>query len=179
VKAAIRWTRANADRLGFDASRLAVLGYSAGALLSLVAAGSQNEPQLEGDGGLADVKTDVGACVAFYPPSGASGHAVLGPDPTEELRRSYNTLEYMQPGYPPTILFHGTADTMVSVDDSLEIFARLRSIGAAVELHLVEGVTHIFDSHADLAQASATWIDLFLDRHVVNPRVYPSTEPPR
>jgi hypothetical protein len=40
------------------------------------------------------------------------------------------------------------------------------------------GVTHIFDSHADLAQASTQWIDLFLDRHVVNPHTYPSTEPP-
>ena len=41
-----------------------------------------------------------------------------------------------------------------------------------VELHIVEGVTHIFDAHPEFAEESARWIDLFLDRHVVNPRTY-------
>jgi hypothetical protein len=51
------------------------------------------------------------------------------------------------------------------------------SAKARVELHVIEGVTHIFDRHGDLADASARRLDLFLDRHVVNPRTYPSTEP--
>src|SRR5258705_1563769 len=39
VKAAIRWTRANASRLGIEPARIAVAGYSAGGHLALVAAG--------------------------------------------------------------------------------------------------------------------------------------------
>ena len=46
-----------------------------------------------------------------------------------------------------------------------------------MELHVVDGVTHIFDTHADLAQASATWIDLSVDRHVASPRVSVLTKP--
>jgi hypothetical protein len=42
---------------------------------------------------------------------------------------------------------------------------------------MTEGVTHTFEVYADLAEVSAQWIDLFLGRHVVNPWMYPSTEP--
>ncbi len=177
VKAAIRWTRANASGLEFDADKLVILGYSAGARLALIAAGTQDDPALEGDGGNAGVSTAVGACIAFYAPLVAS-HPVLGDNPSAELSRSFDALRHMRADYPPTILLHGTADSMVPVDDSLRIYTALRQANVPVELHVVEGMTHIFDAHADIAQASATWIDLFVDRHVVNPRVYPSTEPP-
>ena len=38
VKAAIRWTRANAGKLGVEPNRIIVAGYSAGGMLSLMAA---------------------------------------------------------------------------------------------------------------------------------------------
>ena len=47
----------------------------------------------------------------------------------------------------------------------MTLYEALRKVGRRSRLHVIEGVTHIFDVHADLAQASATWIDLFLDRH--------------
>src|ERR1044071_8538388 len=50
VKAAIRWTRANAARLGIDANRIAVAGYSAGGMLSLMAAGTNGKKEFEGEG---------------------------------------------------------------------------------------------------------------------------------
>jgi pectinesterase len=40
VKAAIRWTRANAGKLGIEPNRIAVAGYSAGGMLALMAAGT-------------------------------------------------------------------------------------------------------------------------------------------
>jgi acetyl esterase/lipase len=177
LKTAIRWTRAHATDLGVAPDNVVVLGYSAGAHLALVAAGTQNDASFEGDGGSADAGTSVAACVAFYPPISRSNSAVLGPDPTDEARRTFTPLSHVRAGYPPTLLLHGGADQTVPVDESMKMYAALREVQAPVELHVVEGVTHIFDAHADLAQASAVWIDLFLDRHVVNPRAYASTEP--
>jgi acetyl esterase/lipase len=179
AKAAIRWTRAHASDLGFEPEKLVILGHSAGARLALMASATQNDSALEGSGGSAGAGTQVGACVVFYPPVGdLSGHPVVGPNPSAEQLRSGTLLDKLQSGYPPTLLLHGTADTMVAVDNSLTLFNALRQVGAPVELHLIEGMTHVFDAHAVLAQASAEWVDLFIDRHVVNPRTYPSTEPP-
>src|SRR3970282_118673 len=67
VKAAIRWTRANADRLNIDAHKMRVAGYSPGGMLALFAAGTSDRPEFEGTGGNAGVSSKVAACVAFYP----------------------------------------------------------------------------------------------------------------
>jgi acetyl esterase/lipase len=177
VKAAIRWTRAHAADLGVAPDKVVLLGYSAGARLALIAAGTQNDASFEGDGGEPGVGTEVSACVAFYPPASRGNNPVLGPDPTEEARRAFTPLSHLRAGYPPTLLLHGTSDQTVPIEESVNLFSVLRERNVPVEMHLIEGATHIFDVHADLAQASAVWIDLFLDRHVVDPRTYPSTEP--
>jgi acetyl esterase/lipase len=183
VKACIRWTRANADELGIDPDKIVVAGYSAGAHLALVAAGSQNQAPFEGEGGNAGVGTGLGACIAFYAPSivrrPADGgeHVLLGSNTGVEAYRSINPISYVAPGYPPTILLHGTADQSVPVEFSVRLYQAMMDARVPVELHIVEGVTHIFDAHREFAELSAEWIDLFLDRHVVNPRIYPSTEP--
>ena len=44
VKAAIRWTRANAGRLALDAARIALQGHSAGGQLALLAAATPGSP---------------------------------------------------------------------------------------------------------------------------------------
>jgi acetyl esterase/lipase len=180
TKAAIRWTRAHAAELDVEPDKIVVLGYSAGGRLALVASATQNDARLEGDSGSTGAGTEIAACVAFYaPPGDLNGHPVVGERPDAEVLRSSSVLDKLGAGFPPTLLLHGTADLTISVDQSLRLFSALREAGVPAELHVVEGVTHIFDAHADLAEASAEWIDLFLDRHVVNPRTYPSTEPPR
>src|SRR5882724_13083619 len=47
VKAAIRWTRANAAKLGVDADKIVIAGYSAGGMLSLLAAGTNGKAEFE------------------------------------------------------------------------------------------------------------------------------------
>src|SRR5688500_15393546 len=61
VKAAVRWTRANAARLEIDPNRIVVAGYSAGGMLSLVAAGTNGRQAFEGAGGNAGVSAGVHA----------------------------------------------------------------------------------------------------------------------
>ena len=91
--------------------------------------------------------------------------------------RSLSPIQYVREGFPPTMLLHGTADQTIPVEDSLALYQAFRSADVPVELHVIEGVTHVFDAHEEFALAAATCIDLFLDRHVANPRTIPSTEP--
>ena len=179
VKSAIRWTRAHAHDLSFEPDKLVVLGHSAGGRLALMLAGTQDDAAFEGSDGLTGVSSAIAACISFYSPaSDLSRHPVVGADPSEAQLRSVSVMNKIRPGYPPSLLFHGTEDRSVSVDEALTLYTAMRGVGTPVELHVIEGVTHIFDAHEDLARASAEWVDRFVDRHVVNPRTYPSTEPP-
>jgi len=175
VKAAIRWTRANAPRLRVDPDRIVVLGHSAGGRLALIAAGSSNLPELEGCGGNGGIPTDVAACVALYPAAGDAArdqlhlHPSLSPDSSDQKLRSFNPITYvLRPGFPPTILFHGTADRAVPAETSQLVYQALVENDAHAELHLIDGVGHGFDRNPDLADACALWIDLFLQRIQVN-----------
>ena len=92
VKAAIRWTRANAARLGIDANRIAVAGYSAGGMLSLMAAGTNGKKEFEGDGGNPGVSSDVNASIGVYPLASAqtaTRSLSRGPGDSREHRRGF------------------------------------------------------------------------------------------
>ena len=158
VKTAIRWTRANASSLGVDPTRIVIVGYSAGGYLALTAAGTQNLAELEGTGGNAGVGTEVAACVAYYPATAG------GPPP------SASPATYVTERFPPTVLFHGVADTTVPLESSQRFFQMLRDAGVPAELHSFAGVDHIFDRDPAFAVACARLADLFLDRHVITPR---------
>jgi acetyl esterase/lipase len=67
VKAAIRWTRANAAKIGVDADKIVVAGYSAGGMLALLAAGTNDKPEFEGSVGTPGVSSKVNACISVYP----------------------------------------------------------------------------------------------------------------
>jgi acetyl esterase/lipase len=177
VKAAIRWTRANREMLGVDDDKIAVAGYSAGATVALIAGGGE-EPGLEGIGGNGDVTSSVAACLAFYPPDAVRlGHQLLPANATEADSRQASPITYARPGAAPTLLMHATGDTTIPFEASVRLFEAFRAAGVPVEMHLFDGLSHVFDRHPEFAAPAVEVCDLFLDRHVVEPRVYPPFAP--
>jgi len=177
VKASIRWTRANASRLGIDPARIAVSGYSAGGHLALFAAGTQNRPEFEGSSGTPGVKTDVAACLAYYAVTGSSweGFRRQFPMPegsSEDAWRAATPGTYIK-SFPPTVLFHGLADVTVPPESSMDFLKQLREANIPSELHTFAGVPHEFVGIPEFAESTAALVDFFLERHVINPKTYP------
>jgi len=180
TKAAIRWTRANADRLGIDADKIAVAGYSAGGMLSLMAGATNGMAEFEGDGGNAGVSSEVQAAIGVYPLASAQTARGLFAEGLSEqaLARAMEAASptsHISANHAPTIFIHGTADTTVPLSSSLDYFNRLNELGVPAAMTAIQGAAHAFDNSAlDAVEIMAHSIDLFLDRLIVDPQPYPS-----
>jgi acetyl esterase/lipase len=177
VKAAIRWTRANAARIGVDADKIAVAGYSAGGMLALLAAGTNDKPEFEGDVGTPGVSSKVNACIGVYPLASAQiARGLFGEGgATPEAIAAASPTTYIGPSFAPTIFIHGTADTTVLPQSSIDFFTKLHAANVPTALTMIQGANHAFDNGAlDAVEVMAQSIDLFLDRLFVNPKPYPS-----
>jgi acetyl esterase/lipase len=177
VKAAIRWTRANAAKLGIEPNRIAVAGYSAGGMLSLMAAGTNGKKEFEGEGGTPGVSSDVNASIGVYPLASAQTAGGLFPagQATPENIAAASPTTYISATFAPTIFIHGTNDGTIPVASSVDFFTRLHALKVPSTLTLIQGADHAFDNNApDAVDVMAASIDLFLDRLLLNPRPYPS-----
>jgi acetyl esterase/lipase len=176
AKAAIRWVRANAKTLGIDPARIGVVGYSAGGYHALFTAGTGDRPELEGNGGNAGVSSKVAVCIPYYPAANVSG-SMMPAGSDDAAKKAANSTSYIAAGFPPTIIFHGMKDTTIPIESSQRLVQQFRDAGVPVEFHAFEGVPHAFDSHPEFAVSCAQLADLFIDRHVLNPRTYPPFNP--
>jgi acetyl esterase/lipase len=175
VKAAIRWTRANAEKLGVDADKIAVAGYSAGGMLALFAAGTNGRKEFDGEGGTPGVSSDINACIGVYPLASAQIATGLFPQgqATPENIAAASPTSYIAKGFAPTIFIHGTADTTVAPQSSIDFHTKLHALGVPTALTLIQGANHAFDNGAlDAVELMAQSIDLFLDRLIVKPTPY-------
>ena len=178
TKAAIRWTRANADRIGIDADKIAIAGYSAGGMLSLMAAGTNGMAEFEGNGGNAGVSSAVTASIGVYPLASAQTARGLFPEDLAEAAlaeamRKASPTSYISENFAPTIFVHGTDDTTVPMSSSVSFFNKLHDLGVPTAMTLIQGAQHAFDNRAlDAVEVMAQSIDLFLDRLFVNPKPY-------
>ncbi len=181
VKAALRWMRANAGRLGIDPNKISVEGNSAGAHLSLMVAGTPNVSEFEGEGGNGGVSTDVAACVSFYGPAllytprralPEQLNFLFGVGYTDDAARAASPITYAGTAFPPTLLITGNKDELVPDEASFRMYRALIDAGAKAELHVYSEAPHAFDATREFGRQTAEIMALFLDRYVTNPRSF-------
>ena len=148
VKCAVGWVKENAERYGVDPDRVALLGYSSGGHLALLAAYTEGDPRLPPSCDVED--TGVEAVAAFSPPTdltrayemewpwwkpdvvGLGGlRRFLGgtPSAVPERYRLASPISHVDADDPPTFLAHGGGDQIVPFEQSELLAERLVEAG--------------------------------------------------
>ena len=198
AKAAIRWMRANAPRYGFDPSRIAAWGGSAGGYQATMLGVSAHARELQDPSlGNADQPCNVQAVVTWFgptdflkmdeylierglPPLPGQEHSaadspeslLLGQKIIEipERVKAANPETYITPDAPPFFIQHGAQDPVVPVQMSIHLAAALeQAIGKdKVRLELLEGAGHA-DPQFETPENVKKVLD-WLDQHLKSAR---------
>ena len=188
VQRAVRWVRANAGKYGVDPNRIGALGASAGG--HLVALLGTTDTRDNSDPELALYSSRVNAVVDLFGPSDLTAEALKNQWPTEgmmqvalnlvrdfigktpeeapELYRQASPVAFVDKKTVPFLIFHGTADPLVPLDQSQRLHKRLQEAGIESQLVTFEGEGHGF-TKPENQQRMIEATRLFLDKHLGKP----------
>lgn len=158
-KAAVRWVRANAKTYRINPEKIGAAGGSAGGHLVAMLGTTAGIKRFEGDGGNPGQSSRVAAVAAFNPVldfetlgkrAGANAsNAIarfLGATYAENPRlwADASPITHASKDSAPFLFLHGTADTTVPYQQSLDMIERLKAAGVHAELFTAEGAAHGF-----------------------------------
>ena len=167
IKAVVRFVRGNAAKYKFDTNFVAVSGFSSGGHLSSLTATTCGLKEGKSGSVTVDLVGDLGEFTSF---SSCVDGAVLWSPPTDiytmnpismggsgtmegafiGVEREGNKDKWMvasSPYYasdddPPVILFHGTSDNVVNIEQSQELYDSLKHHNVVTEFVKVSGGSH-------------------------------------
>lgn len=139
ARAAIRWTRENAEMLRVSPDKIVAYGWSAGAHLAMSAAiFSEMEPRSDTSSvpnalvlksPALDLVNDKWFCTLLGDSLGAA---------------DYSPVEHVRAGLPPTLILQGDTDTVTPVAGVKKFRDRMIAAGNRCELVVYEKVGHLF-----------------------------------
>jgi acetyl esterase len=147
AKSAIRWIREHADKLGIDENRFAAGGGSSGGYLAACAALIKDYDEKNEDLSISSIPNALVLFnprlvlpVAGDPPLSKKETRYLNGRNVEEISPFHNIYK----GAPPTIIFQGTADKNVLIQESEPFCEKMKTYGNTCEVVLYEGREHGF-----------------------------------
>lgn len=153
-KCAVRWLRANAERLHIDPQKIGVVGSSAGAHLAMMLGAMEPSDGLEGNSGFPEVSSRVQVVVSYAGPTDlraeypAVSKPLLatflgGPQPEkEEAARLASPITYVSPGDAPMLLIQGTKDPLVPYQQAFVMIDALTRAGVPGRAEIMLGEGH-------------------------------------
>jgi acetyl esterase/lipase len=139
----VRWMRRNSADLGIDPNRIAAYGVSAGGHLAASLA-TFDEPAKDGISAVPNAMVLISPVVSVE--HDGWFQRLLG---DRALAQTVSPSEHVDKPLPPTIIFHGVADTLVPIAGVRRYCDRAKQSGGECELHAYEGVGHLFTRRLD------------------------------
>jgi len=179
VKCAIRWIKTNAKKYNINPDKIAVIGGSAGGHLAMMIGYSSDVAEFN-EGCAADsIRSSVQVVVNLYGPSDlTTDEAVARPSVKNFIGESYvksmqkytnaSPINHITPDDPPTLIFHGTLDELVPVEQSDILNKKLTDIGVPVEYHRLKGWPHTMDMGAKINEYCQYYMNAFFEKYLVN-----------
>ena len=160
-KGAVRWLRANAEKYGYNPKKIFVAGSSAGGHLTALMATTSENKELEGAvGGNLKFSSVIQGAIVYYgatdfilrsktQPSRANAkgsvvYDLLGGGAHEKTKAAKlaSACYHVSKDDAPLLIFHGSKDKTVLIDQSEAIKAKYNKAGLSVRFHIVEGAGH-------------------------------------
>lgn len=183
VRRAIRFVRHQASRFGVKGERLGITGRDSGAHLALLLAVSSQPGDPQAKDPVDREPAAVAAVGCFYPVTdlqhwGTEPGLVLsgGNRPFYEAARvgaqddagrkdwaqRFSPIRLVSSNLPPTLLVHGTADSIFPFQQSEAFTKRAREVGARAELLARDGKEHGWPGMVEETSKIVDWFDLYL-----------------
>lgn len=152
VQTALAWVGDRALDYRIDSNRVALVGWSAGAHLALLAA---YEPDGFPIQAVVNYYGPVNLSAGYYDPpvpdpidTRAVLEAFLGgtPEQLPELYQRASPIFWVKPGLPPTLLIYGQRDHVVPPSYGQQLYEQLQARGNLVALIAIPWAEHAFDA---------------------------------
>lgn len=148
---AVRYVRANAARFKIDPHRIGMMGFSAGGHLTASTAASGDSGNSQSPDPVERVSSKVDFAILAYPwlegmvlsSNGRSQYCTFqGADCDPHLYVQYHPIDKVSAKFPPTFLYHTTADSLVSADSIVKFYQALLANNVPVEMHIFARGAH-------------------------------------
>lgn len=141
---AVRILRSRAAEFGIQPDKIGLLGGSAGAHLTASASTMFDAPEAKTGAALDKVSGRPDFAVLIFPVitmqdgavNAGSRKALLGDNPTAEMKHRWSPDEQVTKDTSPTFLIHSSEDSTAVVENSLLYYAAMRKAKAPIEMHL-------------------------------------------
>jgi acetyl esterase/lipase len=144
VLRAMRIVRSRASEFGVAPNRIGIFGASAGGHVAASAGTMYDAPEGRTGAEIDRVSARPDFMMLLFPvitmqspfAHAASRRALLGENPSDELRHRWSLEEHVTKDTPPAFLVHSAEDPVVPVENSMMLYAAMRRVKVPIEMHL-------------------------------------------